>query len=350
PEAKAAVQEFFAAAERWQRAVRAGASPEEQEALRAAWQARRAPAEQAIAQTLAALAVREGLTASWLGKEILLPPVSFLLSEPPQVLVVSPRDRIEVVRSVLLRPDLSLAEVEALEREVDRLGVVSLVVPIGGFASYPAMVPLHATPRDTLNAIAHEWVHNLLVFYPLGRAYFASYDSRTLNETVAELAGRELGAMLAAAYGLPRRSSAAHEAAPAAGTFDFRQEMRATRLHLEQLLAAGQLEEAERYLEERRQAFVAAGYPLRKLNQAYFAFYGSYADSPAAVSPLDEQLRLLRAHSPSLGAFLRRVAQMTSSAEVEAALRALGAWPPAPEPNADLPSQQEVAAGGELVP
>jgi hypothetical protein len=78
--------------------------------------------------------------------------------------------------------------------------------------------------------------------------------------------------------------------------------------------------EAERYMEERRQAFVAAGYSLRKLNQAYFAFHGSYGDSAAVVSPLDQQLRALRAQSADLGTFLRRVADMTSPADVAGAL------------------------------
>src|SRR5207245_2114809 len=124
---------------------------------------------------------------------------SFLITDPPRVLVVSPRDRVEVAQSVLLRPGLSRADAEVLEQQVDTDGEVSLVISIGGIATYPAIVPPYSSPLEMLSAVAHEWLHGYLFFMPLGRAYFGSYDSRTLNETVANLAGRELGAALAEA-------------------------------------------------------------------------------------------------------------------------------------------------------
>jgi hypothetical protein len=234
-----------------------------------------------------------------------------------------------VAQSVLLQPDLPLSDAETLETQVAGEGVSALVVTIGGIATYPAIVPLHGSPYETLSAISHEWLHGYLFFHPLGRAYFASYDGRTLNETVAELGGRELGRALATAYGYPTRRVGSGEPsadataaadAPDPSRFDFRREMRATRVQLDALLAAGAVDEAERYLETRRQEFVAAGYPIRKLNQAYFAFYGSYGDSAAAVSPLNEWVRQLRARRESFGAFLRQVAEMSAPADVAVAL------------------------------
>ena len=62
-------------------------------------------------------------------------------------------------------------------------------------------------------------------------------------------------------------------------------------------------------MEERRRFFVANGYLIRKINQAYFAFHGTYATSPASVSPIGDQLRELRSHSTSLEDFLRTVAR-----------------------------------------
>jgi hypothetical protein len=326
PEEAAAVHEFFTAVQRWQQAERRGAPAAEIEALRATWQAARPPAEQAIARALAVLVTQEGLTTSAGPAQLLLPPPSFLVGSPPRVLIVSPRDRVEVTSSVLLEPDGSVADAEALEDAVAARGESGLVVTIGGIATYPAIVPLHTDPYETLSAIAHEWLHGYLIFHPLGRAYFSSYDGRTLNETVAELGGLELGRTLAAAYGYPARRTASR--APSAGEggqdaparFDFRREMQATRSRLDELLAAGQVDEAEQYLEARCQEFVAAGYPIRKLNQAYFAFYGSYGDSAAVVSPLNRWVRELRAQSDTFGGFLRRVAQMTKPADVRAAL------------------------------
>ena len=325
PDDPEAVRTFFSAVARYQQARARRADELELAPLRADWQAVQAPAQAAISHALAMLARQEGLLADTPLGEWLLPPVSFVWSEPPRVLVVSPRERIEVQQSVLLRPDLPLAEAEALEREVERLGLSALVLSIGGIATYPAIVPLQPTPVETLAAVAHEWLHGYLIFHPLGRAYFGSYDGRSVNETVADLGGRELGRALGRAYDLTSAPADGPDApAREPSGFDFRAEMRATRLRLDELLAAGELAAAERYLEERRQAFVAAGYPIRRLNQAYFAFHGSYAESAAAVSPLDQQVRQLRAQSGDLGTFLRRVAQMTTAAEVAAAVAPVG--------------------------
>ena len=41
--------------------------------------------------------------------------------------------------------------------------------------------------------------------------------------------------------------------------FDFRLEMRKTRIRADELLEDGKIEEAEAYMEERRQVFVAEG-------------------------------------------------------------------------------------------
>ena len=55
---------------------------------------------------------------------------------------------------------------------------------------------------------------------------------------------------------------------------------------------------------QRRRVFWDQGYHIRKLNQAYFAFYGAYADSPgggaAGADPVGAAVRALRAHSSSL--------------------------------------------------
>ena len=81
------------------------------------------------------------------------------------------------------------------------------------------------------------------------------------------------------------------------------------------MLADDNIEGAEAYMEERRRLFVAQGYNIRKINQAYFAFYGSYATGPGATSPIGEQLRELRRESDSLKEFLDTVAQFGSYGE-----------------------------------
>ena len=40
--------------------------------------------------------------------------------------------------------------------------------------------------------VAHEWVHNYLTLRPLGVSYMISPELRTMNETVAAIAGKTL--------------------------------------------------------------------------------------------------------------------------------------------------------------
>src|SRR3989304_1157988 len=102
--------------------------------------------------------------------------------------------------------------------------------------------------------------------------------------------------------------------------------MHATRVMVDALLAEGRVEEAEAYMETQRQMFWDNGYPIRRLNQAYFAFYGAYADEPggpAGEDPVGEAVRDLWACSPSPSAFLRRMAWMNEFADLQAALEEL---------------------------
>jgi hypothetical protein len=73
-------------------------------------------------------------------------------------------------------------------------------------------------------------------------------------------------------------------------------------------------------MEARRVVFWENGYRLRKINQAYFAFYGAYADQPggaAGEDPVGAAVRALRAHSGSLAEFLEQIAWMSSYQELE---------------------------------
>jgi len=65
-------------------------------------------------------------------------------------------------------------------------------------------------------------------------------------------------------------------------------------------------------MKQKRQYLATKGYHIRKLNQAYFAFYGTYADRPTSISPIGPELKELRSQSTSLKDFLENVAAMTS--------------------------------------
>lgn len=263
---------------------------------------------------------------------VVFPPVAFTFQTPPRVLIVSSRSRIEMIDTAHLRPDIAQQDIEVLEASLARRGLSGLVERIGGLSTYPALVAPGTDPEWALGAISHEWVHHYLFFRPLGQHYGESVEMATINETVANIVGGELGYSAFRGLSLPpteekeQRSAEALTPPDSGPALDFGPFMRETRLEADRLLADGQVEEAEAYMERRRQELTRHGVYIRKLNQAYFAFHGTYADSPGAVSPIADQLRLLRRAQPSVGEFLRAVEDVRSPLEfralVEAAERA----------------------------
>jgi hypothetical protein len=112
--------------------------------------------------------------------------------------------------------------------------------------------------------------------------------------------------------------------------FDFRAEMRETRVTVDELLDQGFIEEAETYMEERRGVFWEHGYRIRRLNQAYFAFHGAYADIPGGAAgddPVGEAVRQLWDAIDDPQEFLRRMGTMTSFEDLQAELKAFSTKP-----------------------
>ena len=281
------------------------------------------PVEETLEAAIGSVLAEEGVPLR-LGP-IRFPPVDFTFDERPPVLVISPRDRIQRIEDVLLDPDISLAQREQLEERILREENLSaLVQGIGGIATYPSIISPSGSLLDTLIIASHEWLHHYFFFRPLGQSYRATSQLQTLNETVANLAGQEIGDRVyerltgeKVARNGPGKAPPEEDQQPG---FDFGEEMRETRLRVEELLGAGRVEEAEGYMEQRRQVFAEQGFFIRKLNQAYFAFHGTYADDPGSISPIDGELRELRELTPSLGRFLRLVSGVSSYEEFQALL------------------------------
>ena len=267
--------------------------------------------EYIVEQTITGVIRQQGLDTRWLG---VFPPVDTTFGESPNVLVLSPRDRIYRQDGFLLNPNLNNDIKEGLESvalETEDLSAV--VAGTAGLSVYPSVVVDTLGLRYAMEVVAHEWLHHWLFFRPLGRNFNQSPEMLTLNETAATITGEELGDLAYTALTGEEVTRPWVRAHPEG--FDFTAEMRSTRLKAEQLLAQGDIEGAEAYMEERRKIFVEAGYNIRKLNQAYFAFHGSYATGPGSVSPIGEQIREIRHRSGSIGEFLKTVAQFGSYEE-----------------------------------
>ncbi len=277
--------------------------------------------EEAVEAEISAVLAVEGF-ASRIG--LIFPPVDTVFARSPGVLVLSPRDRIYRQDTVLLKPGLGDVVRERIEAEfLQEKDLSALVARTGGVAVYPSVVSDAGGMRHAVVTAAHEWLHHWFFLQPLGQHFWDNPEMTTLNETAATLAGQELGdRAFTAITGEAIASETPAAAAGAAGHigFDFRKEMRETRVRTEEYLTRGKIEEAEAYMEERRLLFVRHGYFIRKINQAYFAFHGSYATSPASVSPVLGQLQELRRRSGSLSDFLHTVAQFSSYEEFQAHL------------------------------
>ncbi|NPA92197.1 MAG: hypothetical protein GXO56_00780 [Chloroflexi bacterium] len=285
-------------------------------------------AEQVLQAQISAVLAENGLG---LGGQP-MPPVLYRTTPVPMALIVSPRTEIRQIANISLEPNLTLEQQIRLEDEVAQaLDVSTLVVPIGGVGVYPTMVMQTDNLPWLVETIAHEWTHNYLDWHPLGLHYDTSPALRTMNETTASIVGKEIGRMVLEQYypdkvpppPPPPSTQTQNNTQNNPPAFDFRAEMRKTRVHVDELLAEGKVEEAEAYMEQRRRFFWEHGYHIRKLNQAYFAFYGAYAASPggaAGEDPVGAAVRQLRAESPSVAAFLKRIAWMSSYEDLQKAL------------------------------
>ncbi len=312
----------------------AAAGPQaELDALRALQAERRPAVERILEHQVGSALAEAGLATAghiW-------PPVRFQFTESPNYLIVSPRYRIAMERGVYLDPLLPVSEMERIEAQIEtKLHMSALVEGTGGFSSYPTMVLETTSLEWVADTVAHEWAHTYLAFRPLGWNYYKDGQMRTINETVASIIGEEISRRVMARF-YPdrvgpapwprplsmRRDWLKPEAVPA--DFEFGAFMRQTRLEVDRLLAAGEVEEAEAYMEARRRILVERGYAIRKLNQAYFAFHGAYAVGTAATDPIGGKLRLLRQRAGSLAEFVRIVAAFRDAADLDAALATQGA-------------------------
>lgn len=279
-------------------------------------------AESVMQQQVAGVLAENSL--STLGQVI--PPVEYHTTPLPYALIVSPRNVIRQDADISLLPDLTLDQIVALENHVEQsLNVSALVVPVGGIGVYPTMVMETSNLPWLAEVISHEWTHNFLTLRPLGVLYDQSPALRTINETTASISGNEVGDMVVSQFYpqyLPANEADQNSdtnAVPALPdeplAFDYQTAMHETRVTADALLSEGKIIEAEHYMETRRLLFIQNGYSIRRLNQAYFAFYGAYADSPggaAGEDPVGKAVRDLRAQSKDLSAFIRQISRVTS--------------------------------------
>ena len=266
------------------------------------------------------------------------PPVDFRIDSPPKLLVTSPRDVIRRDEDVLIDPEISIDDIEKIENELAEVANISAVVlQTGGLASYPNVIPTAGLER-LLDVAAHEWLHAYLVFNPLGRAYFDGGDIRVMNETLADIFGQEIGLRVYSEitgepYVAPVRPETAmrntesknpdgpggsdSDEETGADDFDFNRFMAETRARTDELLEEELMDEAESYMESRRIELLDHGHTIRKINQAYFAFHNTYAESPSSTSPIARYLWDLRDQVDTVGELVKLLRPLGTYKEFE---------------------------------
>ena len=266
------------------------------------------------------------------------PPVDFRIDSPPKLLVTSPRDVIRRDEDVLIDPEISIDDIEKIENELAEVANISAVVlQTGGLASYPNVIPTADLER-LLDVAAHEWLHAYLVFNPLGRAYFDGGDIRVMNETLANIFGQEVGLRVYSEitgepYVAPVRPETAmrntesknpdgpdgsdSDEETGADDFDFNRFMAETRARTDELLEEELMDEAESYMESRRIELLDHGHTIRKINQAYFAFHNTYAESPSSTSPIARYLWDLRDQVDTVGELVKLLRPLGTYKEFE---------------------------------
>ncbi|MBH74546.1 MAG: hypothetical protein CL896_01975 [Dehalococcoidia bacterium] len=245
------------------------------------------------------------------------PPVAISFSPLPKLLVTSPRSNIFRLENILLSPDISTEEIIALENSIETNSDLSaIVVDIGGIATYPAMISSVSSIEHTLNLISHEWLHHFLAFRPLGQHMLASGQMNELNETIANIFGEAISKELMVTYSDDlNMTKCSSKPTHGSTSFDFSLEMKLIRNKVDSLLQTGQIDQAEAFMENKRLFLVSKGYPIRKLNQAYFAFHGTYTDHPAAISDTFDKLVKLQERYPSLREFIWAVSGVSTYQE-----------------------------------
>jgi hypothetical protein len=300
-------------------------------------------AESIIAGQISAVLRDEGFAT--LGQ--VLPPLATHFDQLPDYLVVSPRDTIRF-SDALGVIHLGADQADMIENSIDRdLNVSSLVVPLGGLSLYPSMVAQSSYALGLFMTVAHEWCHHYLDFFPLGLNYDQP-ETRVINESTAERFGAEIGQeTLRRFYGkypdimrqLPAVAAkpttpvqAVQQATPSPTppparedrpSFNYGATMNETRVTVDFYLWLKQPDLAEAYMQAQRVVFAVHGYNFRKINQAFFAFYGGYQGAngvgAGGTDPTGPALDRLRAQSDSVLSWLNKMRAITNRADLLAA-------------------------------
>ncbi len=221
---------------------------------------------------------------------IIFPSPEFNVGSSPKLLVTSPRNKIERKEELLLVPSLDIETIEALEGSVASDELSSIIINIGGIAAYPSIIAEGKSSRDLFLTVSHEWIHQYLIFHPLGRSYFSSKEMKEINETLANIFSKKLLKSLCKKDFEIKNEICSIPIIKNKNKFDYREFMKKLRNNVDELLSDGKINDAEKLMNESTLILNNNGIKIRKINQAWFAFNGTYGDSPSSISNYNNEL------------------------------------------------------------
>ena len=221
---------------------------------------------------------------------IIFPSPEFNVGSSPKLLVTSPRNKIERKEELLLVPSLDIETIEALEGSVASDELSSIIINIGGIAAYPSIIDEGKSSRDLFLTVSHEWIHQYLIFHPLGRSYFSSKEMKEINETLANIFSKKLLKSLCKKDFEIKNEICSIPIIKNKNKFDYREFMKKLRNNVDELLSDGKINDAEKLMNESTLILNNNGIKIRKINQAWFAFNGTYGDSPSSISNYNNEL------------------------------------------------------------
>tara|TARA_B100001029_G_C14981061_1_gene406045 strand:- start:61 stop:1056 length:996 start_codon:yes stop_codon:yes gene_type:complete len=221
---------------------------------------------------------------------IIFPTPEFTVGNSPKLLVTSPRNKIERGSELLINSSISLIEIEKIENAIEEEeNLSSIIIDIGGIAAYPAIIKESNNQRQLFLTFSHEWLHQYLIFHPLGRSYFSNTKMKEINETLANIfSAKLLDSLCLKEFELKKEICSIEDKVK--NEFDYSKFMKNLRLDVDNLLLERKILEAEKLMEDSALILNNNGFKIRKINQAWFAFNGTYGDSPSSVSNIDDEL------------------------------------------------------------
>ena len=238
-------------------------------------------------------------------KGFVFPPVSIKIFDPPLLLVTSPRNLISREKEILLDSSMKNSRKNIIEQKIlDEENLSAVILEIGGLASYPSMIKPNTNFERLFELTAHEWLHQYLIFYPLGRSIFKNNEMNEINETLANIFGKEISKKICANELYEIYCENSELTTTTNKNFDYDFFMKETRKTVDLLLKNNNISKAEKYMEERRKNLENEGILIRKINQAWFAFHGTYTDSPTSVSPVFSILKKIQEDTENMKEFI----------------------------------------------